>query len=120
MKIFLVDDSAILLHALTTLLAELDGVTVIGRAQDAPEAIEAIPKASPDVVILDVSLPTRSGYEVLTHLKALDPSPTVIMFSNYSDPELRQRYLKAGADFYLNKTDEFSTLGKILMEIMSQ
>ena len=116
MRVFIVDDSVLLREELTAMLSESEGVEIVGFAQDAPEALRTIPQARPDVVILDIRMPGGSGYEVLTHLKKEKPSPVVIMFTNYGDGPVRKRCLKAGADFFLDKSTEFQKLGEILKE----
>jgi DNA-binding NarL/FixJ family response regulator len=120
MRIFIVDDSVLLREELTAMLSESDGVEVIGFARNASEALQAIPLARPDVVILDIRMPGGSGFDVLTQLKKNEPSPVVIMFTNYGDPQVRKKCLEAGADFFVDKSTEFQKVAGILEELVLQ
>ncbi len=64
MKVFLVDDSAVIRQRLKRMLADVDNIEVTGEAGDAREATEAITDSKPDVVLLDIHLMGGSGIEV--------------------------------------------------------
>ena len=113
-RVFLVEDSAIIRERLLQLLAGLDGVTVVGGADNAVDAIAGIVAAAPDVVVLDIKLKNGSGIDVLKRIKKRLPSVTVIMLTNYATSEYRRTCLDAGAEYFLDKTNEFENLRGIL------
>jgi len=113
-RVFLVEDSAIIRERLLQLLAGLDGVTVVGGADNAVDAIAGIVAAAPDVVVLDIKLKNGSGIDVLKRIKKRLPSVTVIMLTNYATSEYRRKCLEAGAEYFLDKTNEFENLRGIL------
>ena len=114
MKVFIVDDSALMRERLVAMLAELPGIDIIGQARDGVEAVDLIPKLKPDVVILDVRMPGRNGIDVLKQIKA-DKSPSlVIMFTNYPYPQYRDKCLQAGADFFFDKSKDFEQILAVL------
>ena len=90
MRILIADDSAVVRARLISLLADLRGIEVVGQAEDAIEARNLAEKLRPDVAILDLRMPKGSGADVLSDLKKLNPTPKVIMLTNYPHPENRK------------------------------
>jgi DNA-binding NarL/FixJ family response regulator len=109
-KVFIADDSLIVQEHLVTLLNELSEVEIVGQAETVVEAISAIGKLQPDVVILDIRMPDGSGIAVLQSIKQDKPAPVVIVLTNYPYPAYRQKCLQAGADFFLDKSTEFDQI----------
>jgi DNA-binding NarL/FixJ family response regulator len=114
LKLFIADDSALMRERLVAMLAELPGITIIGQARDGLEAVDLIPKLKPDVVILDVRMPGRNGIDVLKQIKADESPPLVIIFTNYPYPQYRDKCLKAGADFFFDKSADIEKLMQVL------
>jgi DNA-binding NarL/FixJ family response regulator len=109
-KVFIADDSLIVRERLVALLDELSGVEIVGQAEHVAEAISAIWKLQPDVVILDIRMPGGSGIDVLQNIKQAGAGPIVIILTNYPFPGYRQKCLQAGADFFLDKSTEFDQI----------
>jgi DNA-binding NarL/FixJ family response regulator len=110
MRIFIADDSEMLRVRLVKMLSEIEGIEIIGQAQDSLGAIESIQNLNPHVVILDIRMPQGNGIEVLEAIKKNNQPPKVIIFTNYPYPQYRKRYMDAGADFFFNKSTEFEKL----------
>lgn len=102
-KVLVADDHAIVRRGLIQILAEQPDMTVVGEAQDAQELFDLTRKEPWDVVILDVSMPGRSGLEVLKELKTDFPLRPVLMLSVHPEDQYAVRTLKAGASGYLSK-----------------
>jgi DNA-binding NarL/FixJ family response regulator len=121
MKIFLVDDSVVIRQRLKRLLADMNGVTVIGESGNAQEATDAILGQKPDVVLLDIHLLNDgSGIDVLQTLKKTKPAPAVIVLTNYPYPQYRQKCLEAGADFFFIKSTEFDQVVPALKQLIQK
>jgi DNA-binding NarL/FixJ family response regulator len=118
MKVFIADDSATVRERLITMLSELEGIEIVGQAQDAVEATKAILKLKPDVAILDIRMPGGSGIDTLRNIKRVTPAPKVIMLTNYPYPQYRKRCLDAGADFFFDKSSEFHKVTEVLEQMM--
>ncbi len=110
MKVFIADDSPVVRSRLVRMLSEYPNVEVIGQAGDAPEAVEAIDRLQPDVLILDIRMPSGSGIDVLQAVKSHQPSLLVIMLTNYPYPQYRAKSLEAGADYFFDKASEFEKI----------
>ncbi|MCB0196034.1 MAG: response regulator transcription factor [Anaerolineae bacterium] len=109
-KVLVVDDSLIVREHLVTILNEITGTEIVGQAGTVAEAIGAIQKLRPNVVILDIRMPGGSGIDVLKWVKQAEVRPIVIILTNYPYPGYRQRCLRAGADFFLDKSTEFDQI----------
>jgi DNA-binding NarL/FixJ family response regulator len=118
MRVLIADDSVIVRERLICLLADLQGIEVIGQAEDASEARSLAAKLKPDVAILDLRMPKGSGADVLFDLKKLDPAPKVIMLTNYTHVENKKKCIDGGADYFLDKSTEFQRVVSVLKEML--
>jgi len=118
MKVFLVDDSAIIRERLVSMLSEIKGVEIVGEAKNAHDALEDIEKLKPDAVILDIRMPGGNGIDVLEKIKEGRPKTQVIMFTNYLYPQYRKRCMELGADFFFDKSNEFEKVTGVIQKMM--
>lgn len=116
-SIYIVDDSKMMRERLTESLADIAGVKIAGQSGDPAEALEGIKKLQPDVVILDIRLPGISGIDMLKNIKRSPAAPIVIMITNYPYRQYRQACMRAGADYFFSKIDEFEMIRKTLERI---
>ncbi|MFS9669400.1 response regulator, partial [Klebsiella pneumoniae] len=77
-KVFIVDDSALVRQVLTSCLASHPGITVIGQAADPLYAIEKMRRDWPDVLVLDIEMPRMDGLTFLRQIMRERPTPTII------------------------------------------
>jgi DNA-binding NarL/FixJ family response regulator len=110
MRLFIADDSEILRIRLIDMLSEIEGIEIIGQANNSLDAIESIQKLNPHVVILDIRMPQQNGIKVLEAIKKYNQPPKVIIFTNYPYPPYRKRCKDAGADFFFDKSTEYENL----------
>jgi DNA-binding NarL/FixJ family response regulator len=102
-SILVADDHAIVRRGLTQLLSdELEGAR-FGEAATATDAVQAVRSGEWDLVVLDISLPGRSGLDVLKEIKAARPKLPVLILSMYPEEQFAVRALRAGAAGYLTK-----------------
>src|SRR5918911_874279 len=101
--VFLLDDHEIVRRGVADLLQSDPGITVIGEAKNAAEAVARVPALRPDVAILDVRLPDGDGVTVCRELRSRMPDLKVIMLTSYSDDEALFEAIMAGASGYLLK-----------------
>lgn len=101
--VLLVDDHAVVRAGYRRLLEGSEGIEVTGEAADVDSALAMVAAQRPDVVVLDLAMPTGSGIEVLRRLRSTADGPKVLMFSMYEDAIYAEQSLKAGAGGYLTK-----------------
>jgi len=114
MKIVIADDSVVVRQRLARMLNDLDGIEVVGQADDTPAAIEMVEKLTPDVAILDVRMPTSSGADLVREIKQLSPAPRVIVLTSFPYPEVREKCMSGGADFFFDKSNEFQKVASVI------
>jgi two-component system, NarL family, invasion response regulator UvrY len=103
MKILLTDDHAVVRQGLKLILADHFKNAVFGEARNAHEALSRVSKDKWDVAVLDVTMPGRSGMEVLREMKKLKPKLPVLVLSMHPEDQFAVRMLKGGAAGYLTK-----------------
>jgi len=103
MKILICDDHKIVRDGLRQILQQLPGVIFISEASDGIEAISVLKKDDFDIMLLDISLPGKSGLDVLQSVKEKWPSINVLMLSMYPQEQYAIRAIKLGASGYLTK-----------------
>jgi two-component system, NarL family, invasion response regulator UvrY len=103
MKILITDDHAVVRQGLKQILAEEFTRAEFGEATNAQEAIDRVWKENWDVVVLDITMPGRSGLEVLKEIKKSRPKLPVLVLSMHPEDQFAVRILKIGASGYMTK-----------------
>ena len=106
-KVFLVEDSPLVLERLAELLGTLPGARIVGHASRADDAIREILATRPDVVVLDMKLAQGTGFDVLTELHDKAPGIAVYMLSNFAAEPYRRQAERLGARGFFDKTTDF-------------
>jgi len=101
--VMLVDDQNLVRKGVRSLLELSEEIDVIAEAPDGIEAIRTIPEINPDVVLLDMRMPGKSGLDVLQELSAEDKLPPTIILTTFDDDEMVLAGIKAGAKGFLLK-----------------
>lgn len=99
----LVDDSPAYRHILHDVVGREERWLIVDEADDGPAALELAAALAPDVVLMDVQLPTMSGFAVTRQLRRMTQQPLIILFSGHHDEEYDDASWRAGANFYLRK-----------------
>lgn len=118
-KVIIADDHAILRAGLQQIIAETDDIEVIAEAQTANEAIKLGCQSEADVLLLDISLPDRSGIEALKYIKRENSHIAVLMLSMHKEEQYAVRALKLGAAGYLCKQSASAELVNAIYAVVS-
>jgi two-component system NarL family response regulator len=103
MRLVIVEDDPLLLENLTLLLRGEEGITVAGSYRCAEDAMKALKKASPEVMLTDIGLPGMSGVELIKKAKEVMPSIEIMAHTVFEDRERVFSAIKAGASGYILK-----------------
>lgn len=103
MRILIADDHAVVRQGLKHILAEAFKRASFGEAADSRQTLERVGKEPWDIVILDLTMPGRSGLEVLKEIKRTHPTLPVLILSMHPEDQFAVRLLKAGASGYMTK-----------------
>ena len=101
--VVLIDDHSILLSTLKIFLNTQEGITVSGTTNDALCAIELIKQKTPDVVLLDISMPRINGIDLIPKIKKNSPNSKILILTMFEDKQYMQKVLEAGASGFLVK-----------------
>ena len=102
-RVAVVDDHAILREGLVALLSALEGLDVVGSAEDGRAALHLVAETAPDVVIMDIQMPVLDGIEATRFVTARHPGTRVVMLTMNEDDDTVLSALRAGASGYLLK-----------------
>jgi two-component system, NarL family, response regulator NreC len=102
-RILLVDDHTVVRDGLRALLEKQPDMTVVAEASDGRDSIRLAEEQSPDVVVMDIGMPSLNGIEATRRILAANPRTAVVMLSMHQDESYVLRSLKAGAKGYLLK-----------------
>lgn len=116
-KVLIADDSRLVRRHLVAMLSALEGVEIIGEADDVDRTLESVRLLRPQAVVLDIAMPGGNGILALRHIKREFPETAVIMLTNNANPFYRSTCLKAGASFFFDKSSEFEKVGDVLQEM---
>lgn len=118
-RILIADDHAIVRRGLKEiLLRELEDA-VCGEAEDAQQVLAQVQSHDWDLVLLDITMPGRSGLDVLKDLKMLRPKLPVLVLSMHPEDQYGKRLLKAGASGYVNKRSAPEELVKAIRKLLA-
>jgi two-component system, NarL family, response regulator DevR len=102
-RIVLCDDHELVRRGLRSLLHGVPGYEVVGEAGDADQAVRVVDELRPDVVVMDVRLPARSGIEACRDIRSAHPETQVLMLTSYADDEALFSSIMAGASGFVLK-----------------
>jgi DNA-binding NarL/FixJ family response regulator len=103
-KIVIADDHAVVRKGLVQIISETSDLEVIAEAGDGNVLLGKIRELHPDVVLMDINMPEKSGWDVILQLKTESPKLPVIVLSISPEKDFAVKFLKAGAAGYLTKT----------------
>lgn len=102
-RVIIVDDHLMLRRGIAQILGEHPDIEVCGEAAGGPDLMRQLRSEGADVVLLDIALSDRDGFDVLRQLRGEFPKVAVLMLSTYPESQFGVRALKSGASGYLNK-----------------
>ena len=117
-RILLVDDHKILRDGIRSLLKGYDDMEIVGEAADGRAAIRLVKELSPDVVIMDISMPDLNGIDATRKIIADNPNVRIIALSMHYDKQFISETFKAGASGYLIKDSAFDELEHAVRIVM--
>jgi CheY-like chemotaxis protein len=112
-RVLIVDDSPAIRARLLSMMREVPGLD-LDEASGADEALETVRARRPDVVVLDLHMPGKSGLEILPAMKALLSPPMIVVLTGHPTEHHRRLCLAQGADYFFDKSREFARVLELL------
>ena len=116
LRVFVIEDSPILLERIAEAIADQPSLILVGTADSEKDALIKIKALKPEVVVVDIKLREGNGLNVLAQLKFAigDTRPKIVVFTNYPRQEYLRNSQQLGADYFLDKSTQFADLPRIL------
>ena len=118
-KVFLIDDHPVVRQGLATLINQQADLEVCGEADDAASALAGIGRTKPDIALVDLSLKTSSGLELIKDLAIQFPNVCSIVLSMYDEMTYAERVLRAGAGGYVGKRETNTNLLAAIRKVLA-
>lgn len=118
-RVLIADDHPIVRQGLRQILSGIPDMAVTGEAINAQETLEQVRAGGWDVLVLDITMPDRSGLDILKEIKHEQPPLPVLVLSIHAEDQLAVRVLKAGAAGYLTKENAPDELVKAIRKVVS-
>ena len=119
MKIVIVDDHELVREGLKKVLLKESGIQLVGEASNAMELFKLLEETEVDLVVLDITMPGRSGLDIISEIKNLNDKIRILILSMHPEERFALRALKAGASGYLSKEAAARELVSAIRKIMS-
>jgi DNA-binding NarL/FixJ family response regulator len=118
-RILLVDDHPLICQGVAQLIGQHPDLVVCGEAGSAEQALERAQVLRPDLVVVDVTLPGKPGFELIKDLTAILPEVAILVFSMHDERVYAERTLRAGARGYLMKSARGEELIKAIRQVLA-
>lgn len=116
-NIVIADDHVLIRDGIKALLQSIDEFEVVGEAADGEELIQLIDSLNPEIVLLDITMPKKTGIEVISEVKQYNHSVKFIMLSMHDNPEYVLKSVQAGALSYLLKNTDHEEIIKAVKAV---
>jgi DNA-binding NarL/FixJ family response regulator len=119
-RILLVDDHQMLREGFQSLISEESNMTVVAEAENGRAAVQLAAKLSPDIVVMDISMPGMNGIEAARHILAADPAVKILALSMHLDRRMVLEIFRSGAAGYLLKESAFDEVVRAVQIVASK
>ena len=118
MKVLIADGSSMVADRLLTVMRDIPNVELLAPTLDAQATMGSIRSNNPEVLIVDARIPGARGMEFLQSIRRENPALVLIILSNLVYPQYRKQYEAAGADLFIDKSNEFIHLFQFVRELV--
>lgn len=112
--VLIVDDSLLIMERMISILEEIGHISFVVHAGSYREAVEVLNTLNPDMVLLDINLPDKSGIELLRVIRERQMEVTILMITNHADDHYREICKKLGAGHFLDKSADIDLIPGVL------
>lgn len=116
-KIFMADDHFVVRQGVRQMIGLFPDMEVVGEAGSGEELLEGLAARLPELILMDMTMPGLCGTQLITRLRALYPAVPILVLSMHNDPQIAFGALRAGANGYITKDSEPSTLAHAIRRV---
>jgi len=117
MKVLLVEDSHIVRERLRDIVSAIPNAVLVAETDNEDDARCLLYRDRPDVAVIDLRLKSGSGFVVIGHIAAVFATTTVIVLTNFAQPEYRAKCMKLGAHYFFDKSKDLAAFADLLAEL---
>ena len=118
-RVFVVDDIAHVRKMLVNML-DLSGFEVVGQASSGAEAVELVPEADPQVIVIDYNMPGMDGITAARQIRAQRPDQAIILYTAFLDAALEEEAAEAGVSLCVGKVEGITTLERDIRRLAGE
>jgi DNA-binding NarL/FixJ family response regulator len=118
-KVYIVEDHPVFREGLVEIVSRENDLTVCGEADSAEDALQAIERHQPDLVLVDISLPGKSGLDLIKELRAVNRKVKLLVVSMHDEALYADRVLRAGGDGYIMKQEDPEEIAHAIRDVLS-
>lgn len=118
-RVLIADDHAIVRSGMRRMLEDQEGIQIVGEAADGHETIQKVRETTPDVILLDISMPGMDGLDVTKQLKVIEPGARILILTMHAEEQYAPRLMRAGAMGYVTKHAAIEELVKAIHVVNS-
>ena len=116
-SVYICDNYGALRDLMRFALEDDPRISVVGEAEDAITCVRELPKARPDVLVLDLRMPGMTGLEALPEIRAASPDTRIVVYSQYIDDGTEAELAAAGVEAWLRKDEDLSELRAKVLDV---
>ena len=117
-RVLVADDYQPWLNFISAALQKEPELKIIGLVSDGQEAVQQAQQLQPDLILLDIGLPTMNGFEAASRIREISPSSRILFVSESRSPDIAEAVLSKGASGYVVKTDAGSELLPVIKAVL--
>jgi len=118
-KVFIVEDHPVFREGLAGLIKREPDLSVCGQADNAAQALSAIQKSQPDLLLIDITLPGKSGLELIKDVRATNPNLAILVISMHDETLYGERVLRAGGRGYIMKQEGPENMLRAIRQVLN-
>ena len=120
MKLIIADDSSVMRERIRTQVKGINQVNIVGETDNGITAMEMIMEFNPDLILLDLHMPEMGGFDVLKKITEGKIKTKVCILTNFSFPQYKAKSFALGADYFLNKSDDFEKINDVIANLLKE
>jgi DNA-binding NarL/FixJ family response regulator len=119
MKVLIADDSRLMRERIRESISIFSNVEIVSETETGTETLEELFRLNPDLAIIDIRMPNKNGLEVLKEYRSKNKTTKILILTNYSYDQYKNRAFENGADFFFSKSEDFDMIAEVVAKMIT-